>query len=164
MTPLTYAIGDATAPGGEGRRIIAHVCNDIGGWGAGFVLAVSRRWPEPEAEYRRWHAERTTNDFALGAVQLVQVETELWVANMVGQRGIRSAGGRPPIRYDALETCLTTVVRHARELAASVHMPRIGAGLAGGRWEDIEPILERTLAAQDVRAVVYDLPSGRSRA
>ncbi len=35
--------------------MVAHVCNDIGGWGKGFVLAVSRRWPEPEAAYRAWH-------------------------------------------------------------------------------------------------------------
>ena len=158
MTPLTYTTGDATSPEGKGPRIIAHVCNDIGGWGAGFVLAVSRRWPRPEAEYRRWYADRANNDFALGAVQWVQVEPELWVANMVGQHGVRRAGGKPPIRYDALETCLTRLAERARELNASVHMPRIGAGLAGGRWEEIEPILLRTLCARDVRAVVYDLP------
>ncbi|MEV6001124.1 Appr-1-p processing protein, partial [Streptomyces griseomycini] len=28
----------------KGVKVIAHVCNDIGGWGKGFVLAVSRRW------------------------------------------------------------------------------------------------------------------------
>ena len=31
-------------------------------------------------------------------------------------------------------------------LSASVHMPRIGCGLAGGKWEEIEPI------AADVRS------------
>lgn len=51
---ITYHIGDATAPDGRGPGVIAHVCNDSGGWGKGFVLAVSRRWPEPEAAYRRW--------------------------------------------------------------------------------------------------------------
>jgi O-acetyl-ADP-ribose deacetylase (regulator of RNase III) len=158
MTRLSYKTGDATAPEGAGRRIIAHVCNDIGAWGAGFVLAVSRRWPQPEAEFRRWYSERERNDFALGAVQFVRVEPELWVANMVGQHGIRRSSGKPPIRYDALEVCLTRVAQYARELDASVHMPRIGAGLAGGHWEDIEPILLRTLAARDVTAVVYALP------
>jgi O-acetyl-ADP-ribose deacetylase (regulator of RNase III) len=158
MVLLTYETGDATAPIGGGRRIIAHVCNDIGAWGAGFVLAVSRRWPQPEAAYRQWHAGRAGNDFALGAVQRVQVEPELWVANMVGQHGIRRAGGKPPIRYEALEQCLARLAAHARELHAAVHMPRIGAGLAGGKWEDIEPLLLRTLCAADVRTVVYGLP------
>jgi hypothetical protein len=35
-------------------------------------------------------------------------------------------------------------------------MPRIGCGLAGGRWERIEPLLEATLVAAGVPATVYD--------
>ena len=70
---IEYVVGDATAPSGGSSRIIAHVCNDDGGWGNGFVVAVSRRWREPEAAYRSWYRERATNDFALGAVQLVPV-------------------------------------------------------------------------------------------
>ena len=48
------------------------------------MLAFSRRWKEPEEAYRKWHAERSGNDFGLGAVQFVGVKPgELWVANMV---------------------------------------------------------------------------------
>lgn len=161
ITSLAYTTGDATDPAEGGPRIIAHVCNDVGGWGAGFVLALSRRWPQPEAEYRRWYSARAENDFALGAVQLVPVGPELWVANMVAQRGIRHAGGKPPIRYDALDTCLSRLAALARERAASVHMPRIGAGLAGGRWEEIEDIIQRTLCASGIPVFVYDLPPRR---
>lgn len=32
---IAFVTGDATAPEGEDVRIIAHVCNDIGAWGAG---------------------------------------------------------------------------------------------------------------------------------
>ena len=35
-------------------------------------------------------------------------------------------------------------------------MPRIGCGLAGGKWEEIEPIIERTLATAGVEVTVYD--------
>jgi O-acetyl-ADP-ribose deacetylase (regulator of RNase III) len=35
-------------------------------------------------------------------------------------------------------------------------MPRIGCGLAGGSWEEIEPIIKRTLTDQGVEVVVYD--------
>jgi hypothetical protein len=35
-------------------------------------------------------------------------------------------------------------------------MPRIGCGLAGGKWEEIEPIIERTLIEADVKVTVYD--------
>ncbi|MFI9787093.1 macro domain-containing protein [Kitasatospora sp. NPDC051984] len=154
---ISYLRGDATAPQGKGVRIIAHVCNDLGGWGKGFVLALSRRWPEPEAAYRRWHRERAGNDFGLGAVQLVQVESYLWVANMVGQRGIRTGRSTGvPVRYEAIDTALGTLGGHARRLGASVHMPRIGCGLAGGRWERVEPLVTARLTARGTAVTVYD--------
>lgn len=74
MGEINYVRGDATVPSVKGVKVIAHVCNDIGGWGKGFVLALSRRWPEPEKAYRSWHRDRAANDFGLGAIQLVQVE------------------------------------------------------------------------------------------
>jgi len=69
MTGITYLKGDATQPQTKGNKIIAHICNDLGGWGKGFVLAISNRWPEPEAEYRQWHRQRAKNNFSLGEVQ-----------------------------------------------------------------------------------------------
>lgn len=166
MRKLNYIEGDATAPTDDGPRIIAHVSNDIGAWGRGIVQAISRRWPAPEREFRRWHREAAT--FRLGAVQLVPVEPRLWVANMVGQHGIMTKRGLktgagyepeagPPIRYEAIRECLGTLAGHARERGASVHMPRIGCGLAGGEWSRIEPLLIEQLG--DVPVFVYDLPS-----
>ncbi len=76
MKDINYVIGDATAPGIEGQKIIVHVCNDIGAWGKGFVMAISNRWPEPESQYRKWHKEKEKNNFGLGAVQFVQVEDD----------------------------------------------------------------------------------------
>jgi hypothetical protein len=35
-------------------------------------------------------------------------------------------------------------------------MPRIGCGLAGGRWERVEPLVRRALVAQGVHVTVYD--------
>lgn len=148
--------GDATSPQARGPKIIGHVCNDLGGWGKGFVLAVSRRWPEPERAYRQWHRERSGNDFGLGATQLVQVQPDLWVANMIGQHGIRRGSNGPPIRYDAVERCLTAVAEHAERLSATVHLPRIGCGLAGGRWDLIEPLITATLSARNIATTVYD--------
>ncbi len=154
MSTIHYLNGDATDPPGRGRKIIAHVCNDIGRWGKGFVLALSARWPEPEAEYRAWHARG--DGFALGAVQLVRVGPVTWVANLIGQRGIKATDKGPPIRYDAVEAALQKLAVHARDLTASVHMPRIGCGLAGGTWEEMEPVLRRTLVAAGVEVFVYD--------
>lgn len=153
---ITYAIGDATVPPTR-PAIIVHICNDIGGWGAGFVLAVSKRWKLPEQTYRAAFANG--NKLALGEVQFVEVEPGLTVANLVGQRDIRRGpNGVPPIRYDAVRTGLAKVAAYAAERHASVHMPRIGCGLAGGKWEEIEPIVLEALAAANVAVTVYDLP------
>ncbi len=158
MSTITYLKGDATAPIGEDTRIIAHVCNDIGGWGRGFVLALSKRWPEPEKAFRDWFASGV--NFALGETQIVEVEPMLFVANMIGQRDIKRKstpeGTLPPIRYEAIESCLAKLTVEARSRDASVHMPRIGCGLAGGKWGQIEPLIERTLIAGSVPVFVYD--------
>ncbi|MFE4593602.1 macro domain-containing protein [Streptomyces laurentii] len=157
MNAIVYVQGDATAPHGKGVKIVAHVCNDLGGWGKGFVLALSRRWPEPEAAYRRWHRERAGNDFGLGAAQFVQVTPYLWVANMVGQRGMRRGrSSGVPVRYEAIDAALGLLADKAVELGASVHMPRIGCGLAGGEWARVEPLVTERLTARGIAVTVYD--------
>lgn len=157
MTPITYLTGDATNPATPGPRIVAHICNDIGGWGKGFVMAISKRWSEPESNYRNWFAERQSNDFALGAVQFVSVGEEFWIANMIAQHKIkRGNDGTPPIRYDAVQSCLSRVAKFASEHDASVHMPRIGCGLAGGNWDEIEPLVDQSCGAAGVPVFVYD--------
>ncbi|WP_329235806.1 macro domain-containing protein [Streptomyces sp. NBC_00111] len=156
MPGITYVRGDATAPQGKGVKLIVHVCNDLGGWGKGFVLALSRRWSEPEAAYRRWHRGRSGNDFGLGAVQFVQAEPYVWVANVVGQRGIRTGSKGVPVRYEAIDEGLRKVAVRAAELGASVHMPRIGCGLAGGTWSRVEPLVTERLVGRGIGVTVYD--------
>ena len=154
---VDYVAGDATAPIGAGPKIITHVCNDIGGWGRGFVLALSARWSEPESSYRAWFEGRHSNNFALGAIQLVPVEADLWVANLVGQRDVVDGPDGPPVRYDAIEEGLASLADEAYAMDASVHMPRIGCGLAGGEWDVVESIIERTLSRSGIPVTVYDL-------
>ncbi|RAY14675.1 Appr-1-p processing protein [Actinomadura craniellae] len=154
MGEIVYVRGDATVPQAKGVKVIAHVCNDRGGWGKGFVLAISKRWQEPERDYRAWY--RSRDGFELGAVRHVQVTPYIWVANMVAQRGTRTGSKGPPIRYDALDRCLAALGDHAAELGASVHMPRIGCGLAGGKWERVAPLIERRLCERDIPVTVYD--------
>ena len=156
MSEIRYIRGDATVPQAKGVKIIAHICNDLGGWGKGFVLAISKRWSAPEKEYRLWHRNRAKNDFQLGSIQLVQAEKYIYVANMIGQRGMKTGSNGVPIRYEAVKTCLAQLALEAERLGASVHMPRIGCGLAGGKWERIEPLIQETLIAHEIPTTVYD--------
>jgi O-acetyl-ADP-ribose deacetylase (regulator of RNase III) len=157
MSGITYVRGDATSPQGKGVKLIVHCCNDLGGWGKGFVLALSRRWPGPEAAYRRWHRERAGNDFGPGVAQFVRVEPYVWVANVVGQRGTRTGRKGVPVRYEAIDAGLEKVAAKAAELGASVHMPRIGCGLAGGTWPRVEPLVTDRLVSRAIAVTVYDV-------
>lgn len=155
MKDIIYLKGDATNPKAEGNKIIVHICNDIGGWGKGFVMAVSKRWKLPEQSYRNWY--RSKENFFLGAVQFVQVETDIWVANLIGQHKVnKDERGNVPIRYEAVLAGLDKIGVFAAENNATVHMPRIGCGLAGGTWDQIEPLLNSAIADRDILITVYD--------
>ena len=154
--PIKYLKGDATDPQGEGVKIIAHVCNDVGGWGRGFVMALSEKWKLPETTYRQAYDKR---EIGLSDVQFIDVGNDLMVANMVAQRDIRWAAGKPPIRYTALGNCLDKVVSKAHSMNATIHVPRIGCGLAGGEWSKVEKLIAKSLGNVDdsVDVFVYDL-------
>ena len=62
----------------------------------------------------------------------------------------------PPIRYDSLHSCLRAVRTLAETLGASVHMPRIGCGLAGGEWSRVEPLVASELTDGGIPVTVYD--------
>lgn len=169
MIPIQYTIGDATHPQGPGnRKIIAHVCNTDGAWGAGFVLALNKVSLEPMKSYRRWWEEgqsRVPKDaalgggarFQLGSVKLAAFEPEeVFVANMLAQTLAKGVDGIP-LSYTALTLCLAQLRLVAGYLGASVHMPRIGCGLAGGDWAKVERTILMQVSAWNVPVTVYDL-------
>lgn len=76
---------------------------------------------------------------------------------MVGQHGIRSSrSAGPPVRYEAVGACLRRLAGYAGEFGAGVHLPRIGCGLAGGRWDRIEPLVAAELTDRGIPVTVYD--------
>jgi O-acetyl-ADP-ribose deacetylase (regulator of RNase III) len=152
---INYIKGDATNPTINDSKIIVHICNDIGGWGKGFVMAISKRWKLPEQRYREWF--KTMDNFNLGQVQFVQVEEELWVANLIGQHKInKDENDNAPIRYEAILLGLEKVGQFAIDNKATVHMPRIGCGLAGGTWDKIEPLINSSFTKKSIQVTVYD--------
>jgi len=145
---LIYLIGDATKPV-KTPAIIAHVCNDIGAWGKGFVVPLGKKYPQAKKSYLKHKSV-----LHLNYTQILNFSNDVSVANMVAQKGIYAKNGRPPIRYDALEKCLSDVQSAAIAKNATVHMPRIGAGLAGGNWKEIEAVILKTMR---VDTYVYTL-------
>jgi O-acetyl-ADP-ribose deacetylase (regulator of RNase III) len=160
--PINFVCGDALYPECQGNKIIVHICNDVGHWGGGFTSELSKRWLKPQMAYQHNHMLNDTDELLeLGTTLFVKVECDIWVANLIGQHRKNLTGNSImlPICYDAVLRGLDRVTRKAEMLNASVHMPRIGCGLAGGgRWERIEPLIRQTLIASYIEVTVYDLP------
>lgn len=172
MKLINYVIGDATQPQGPGPKLIVHVCNNIGAWGAGFVMAISAQDRVIESAYRLWANGRPgpfvpNRPFALGNIQVVPMNPvgptiETYVVNMIAQNGVRRSEeneGRP-LSYAALRECLSKVqdvVDLFPAPGATVHMPRIGCGLAGGEWYRVEEIILQELSRYGTAVFVYDL-------
>lgn len=168
MIPIFYMIGDATRPAprvaSASLNIIAHVCNDVGAWGAGFVVALSARDTRPENTYRAWHTNRAKpgswhrDKFELGQIELVPFCDGAYVCNMIAQKGTFATGNPLRLSYTALASCLNKLGLIARRFVGSkVHLPRIGCGLAGGTWDRVEPLVQQFLSSRDIPVNVYDL-------
>ncbi len=141
---IRFITADASAP--PEPAIIAHLCNDVGAWGAGFTGALSTRWPGVEADYRRFRGE-------LGTTVFSGLGDKMSFAHMVAQRGI-GTGVRRVVDW-ALANCLRDVRDAALRYARPVYMPRIGCGLAGAKWDEIEPIV-RVCLGEHATVVVCD--------
>jgi O-acetyl-ADP-ribose deacetylase (regulator of RNase III) len=154
---IKYVEGNAVSPDVQENEpfIIVHVCNDMGAWGSGFVMALSEKWSQPEREYR----SMGNKNRVLGNVQFVVVGKNQFVANLIGQHktGL-DKNGNSPIRYDAIEKGLTSVFKWAETTNSSIHMPRIGCGLAGGKWSEIEKCIENASKTikTEINVTVYD--------
>ena len=86
---------------------------------------------------------------------MVTVEDDILVVNIIGQRGLRSRRRRKVVVYDAVREGLVRVRKLAKSIA-TVHMPRIGCGLAGGDWSVMEKIVQEELADHGIPVTVYD--------
>lgn len=152
---IVELLGDASSPRGDGPHLIVHLVNDkAANWGGAFARALKEKWPEVHSEFKEWAARER---LALGNVHLAEAEPNIAVATMIAQRGY-GASARPRLRYAALREALGQVAELARERGADVHMPRIGAGQAGGDWSIIREMIDQELVQRGVEVTVYALP------
>lgn len=146
---VIHHIGSAIEPVGEDKFIIAHVTNNLGAWGAGFVVPLGRAWPEARAAYMKDYSEGVLEYGHVSFVQITDLDRQGWIANMTAQ----TLGVENPLNMEALKECVGKVIAFAKEKGASIHSPRFGAGLAGGNWKDIEALIA------DADWHVYTLPN-----
>jgi len=161
---VKYVRGDATKPQTNTENaVIVHCCNDLGAWGSGFVLALNKAFGDgPRVEYMRMvQSLKRAGDPLLGAICFADLpDTEsphIWVCNLIGQRGVVGPDNPVPVKYSAIARGYATLAIEAEAFSSkpSIHMPRMGCGLAGGKWEKVEELIHKELKDFDV--TVYDL-------
>jgi hypothetical protein len=76
---------------------------------------------------------------------------------MVAQKGCGQSK-TPRIQYQALEVCLHKLQKTCESSEASLHIPRIGTGQAGGNWKVIEGMIDEILVSSGTDVTVYDIP------
>lgn len=154
---ITELLGDATAPRGDGPKLIVHLVNDkTANWGGPFARALKSRYPLAQGAFRDW--AREAGHLNLGQVHLVEVTDDIAVVTMVAQKGY-GASKKTRVRFAALSTCLAEVAALAHERGATVHMPRIGTGEGRADWAIIRELIDDHLVRASVDVTVYTLPN-----
>jgi O-acetyl-ADP-ribose deacetylase (regulator of RNase III) len=140
--------------------VIVHGCNAQGVMKSGLAAQVREKYPEVYEEYRRHMPAlppvRTdsavgrprTGTLPMGSISSVEVSINKWIVNATTQFAFGKDNKRY-VSYDAIEIAFREVVRliyevtQKRGFTPTLHIPRIGAGLAGG---DLRAILEIILS------------------
>jgi O-acetyl-ADP-ribose deacetylase (regulator of RNase III) len=157
---IRFVQGDVLEPRGAGPTVICQLVNDQARvWGGGVAKLAGKKYPKAQKDFSLWitgipRAKR------LGEVHFAEANDSTVVASLVGQEGF-GPSSTPRIRYAALEHCFEKISEFASKRAATVHMPRVGAGQAGGSWDTVEEIVQDTLVTDGISVTVYDLPPKR---
>jgi hypothetical protein len=160
---VDHRVGDLfDFPPGDEPLVIAHVVNDSArAWGRrGFAASLARRFPLAASSFRAW-AVSSEEHLRLGNAHISEQrlgERTVFVASLVAQQGY-GPGAINRLSNEALRSALEVVAETASASGATVLVPRLGAGQAGGRWDLVERDLTGELVARGIRVVVHTLPA-----
>lgn len=160
--PLASIYGNVLDPVADGMKTVAFLVNDQAKyWGGGVAKAAGQKYPRAHAEFSAWLSDIPKSE-RLGKVFYSQADTDIMIAAIVAQAGV-GPSDRTRLRYTALEKAFNSLYETVRETHASVHMPRLGTGAAGGSWPAIEDLVRQTLVRNHVPVTIYDLPPRRGQ-
>lgn len=132
------------------EKVIAHQVNCFGVAG-GLAGAIFRKWPTAEKDYQQL-IKRVPPKALLGMAQFTGEQRDRnrhVICNLFGQY---EPG--PAYNPQRLEQALEMLGNTARIMGWSVALPHgLSCGIAGGDWDEVLAIIERTM--YDVDCVIY---------
>lgn len=158
--PIRLLHGNVLEPRNGGKKVICQLVNDKAiKWGGGVARKIAKRFPGAEKAYTEQVMQIPQRD-RLGRVIFSETSEDLTIASLIGQEGF-GPSLFPRIRYAELQICLEQVADHAASIGASIHMPKIGTGSAGGDWSTIEEMIDDVMVRKGLFVNVYDVPPKR---
>jgi len=144
--------GDLLAKAENGEfDVIIHGCNCFHTMGGGIAYFVKKKWPEA------FTADLGTvmgSEDKLGSYSFANVTTEngnLIVINAYTQFGFGTQ--ECDLDYTALSDVFNKIKKDFSGLRFGI--PKIGAGLAGGNWDEISAIIEKEMVGEDLTLVIF---------
>ena len=132
------------------EKVIAHQVNCFGA-AAGLAAAIFRKWPTAENDYQQL-IKRVPPKALLGMAQFTGEQKDRnrhIICNLFGQ--FNPGSDYNPVK---LEQALEMLGNTARIMGWSVALPyKISGGIAGGDWDEVLAIIERTMEGVD--CVIY---------
>lgn len=135
--------------------IIVHGCNAQGVMGSGVAKAIREKYPECFSYYKYEYDHFT---LVLGTVVWYDCPSPnftLWIANAITQQHYGT--DRRHVNYWAIANTFKEIFRQANVVKATVHFPKIGAGLGGGNWDIIEAIINDCDPENRVKKICWEL-------
>jgi hypothetical protein len=142
------------------KILIPHVTNNSGKWGRGFVVSLSAYDKKPELEYRLWHKNGVWRDikFNLGEVQIIECNSNVKIANMISQNDVKSFSNPIPLKYWALSKTMCHIRDNWNNFNLNeIWCPRFGSGLAGGKPDYIETLINEIWVDAGIPVTVFEL-------
>ncbi|UWP97485.1 macro domain-containing protein [Aliiroseovarius crassostreae] len=131
--------------------VIVHGCNCFHTMGAGIAKTISTQFPEAfAADKATVYADKNK----LGTISHASIRresSEFVIVNAYTQFQWKGRGRKAD--YTAIGSCFREI---AKEFGSRrIGYPLIGAGLAGGNWTEIEPMIETELEGCDHTLVIF---------
>lgn len=157
---INYVTGDLieAAKSAKDIVILVHCANNINVAGAGVIVPIFKQWPTAAQEYFNSSPQK------LGDVSLSKTDHVI-VCNLVGQEGVgKDKRGESCVRYWAIEKGFRKIrniydTYKTKGHKVKVLVPRMGVGLAGGKWTRVLTAINNGMPLAKYNMEVYTLKS-----
>lgn len=137
-------------------KYIVHGCNAHGVMGSGVAKIVREKYPQAFTVYAKHIEAYMTPSAVLGKISISYEPDGKTIINAVTQLGYGKNGKY--VSYDAVWDCFVDIAIHcSMHNISEIAMPKIGAGLGGGRWSIIEAIILEVFKGSEITVKVYEL-------